>query len=399
MLVARTDKSIFGRWWWTVDRLLISVIIVLCIIGTFLVAAASPAVAERIGLSSFHFVNRHFFVGVFSLLAMIGISMLSDVNIRRMAVLGLLGTLVLMAATLVFGMEAKGATRWIRFFGFQLQPSEFMKPCFAIFSAWLLSRQIQGLATKNYFILAFVFTIIVGLLLAQPDFGMTFLTVLILGAQVFVAGFPYILMFGLMALAGLLATWAYFNLPHVTSRVDRFIDPASGDTYQIQKSIASFAEGGFFGVGPGEGTVKMLLPDAHADFIFAVSGEEMGFILTFILVLIFAFIAWRSIMKAFKSGDLFVLLAVTGLITQFVMQAMIHMGSSLHMIPTKGMTLPFVSYGGSSLLSICIGFGFILGLTRKKPSFSGLKNVGREELSPYNNGMEEKQMPFKGKIS
>lgn len=399
MLIARTDKSVIGRWWWTVDRFLIATIFALCFFGSLLVAAASPAVAERIGLSSFHFVNRHLIVLIFSMIAMVVISMMSDTNIRRIAVLGLLGTLVLMALTLFIGMEVKGATRWIRFFGFQLQPSEFMKPCFAIFSAWLLSRQLQGLATKNYFVLGFSYAMIVALLLAQPDFGMTFLTTIILGAQIFVAGFPYLLIFIFGGLALAIGVWAYYNLPHVTSRVDRFLDPASGDTYQIQKSMDSFAEGGLFGVGPGEGTVKMLLPDAHADFVFAVSGEEMGFLLTFCLVLIIAFISWRSISRAFKCNDLFILLAVTGLITQFVTQAMIHMGSSLHMIPTKGMTLPFVSYGGSSLLSISIGFGFILGLTRKKPTFSGLKNIGSDNLKPYNKGMSEKQMPFKGKIS
>lgn len=393
MLIARTDTSIIGRWWWTVDRLLLATILGLSIFGGFLVAAASPAVAERIGLPPMHFINRHFIYLIGALGLMIVVSMLSDKNIRRVAILGLLATIFMMGLTLVTGYEIKGATRWLPILGFQIQPSEFMKPCFAIFSAWLLARQSQGLAKKNYLILAVTFSLIIALLIAQPDFGMSMLTAIIIAAQIFVAGFPlYLIAIGVAGLA-LFGFWAYLNLPHVTSRIDRWLDPASGDTYQVEKSMQSFAEGGLFGVGPGEGTVKMLLPDAHADFIFAVSGEEMGFLLTLILMLLFVFIISRSIYKSLKRSDLFVLLAVTGIMTQFAVQAMIHMGSSLHMIPTKGMTLPLVSYGGSSLLAIGLSLGFVLGLTRKKPSLSGLTHT---KIFPDYKGTK---MPYQGKIS
>ncbi len=394
MLIARTDSSLIGKWWWTVDRLLLSAILTLALSGAFLVATASPAVAELLNLSSFHFINKHLVFLVVALTIMIGISLFSDKNIRRIALIGLLCSLVAVTLTLFIGSSAKGATRWISLFGFSLQPSEFLKPCFAVFSAWLLAQKIENNAKNNYLILGGVYCVIVVLFLSQPDFGMTILTSLMLGAQIFLAGLPLSFMVIGGGGLGCLALWAYFNLPHVTSRIDRFLDPASGDTFQIRKSLDSFANGGFFGVGPAEGVTKMHLPDAHADFIFAVSGEEMGLLLTLMLIGLFVFIMSRTIMKTIKSGDLFTVLSIGGLITLFVIQTMIHMMSSLHMIPTKGMTLPFVSYGGSSLISMGITFGFILGLTRKKPNFSGIKAI-----RPLYEKSLSKSMPISGKVS
>ena len=395
MLIARTDRSLIGKWWWTVDRILLSALLILSLSGCFLVAAASPAVAELLNLSSFHFINKHLLFLVLSLGLMFGISLLCEKNIRRVALIGLIGSLVAVALTLIMGSAAKGATRWLYILGFSIQPSEFVKPCFALFSAWLLTQSYEkNNARHNYKILAGTYFLIVALFMSQPDFGMTVLTSLMLGAQIFLAGLP--ISFMLIGGGGLLClgVWAYLNLPHVTSRIDRFFDPASGDTFQIRKSLDSFAHGGFFGVGPGEGVNKMHLPDAHADFIFAVSGEEMGLLLTLLLIGLFVFIMARAIMKTVQLNNLFILLSVGGLITLFAGQTMIHMMSSLHMIPTKGMTLPFVSYGGSSLLSMGITFGFILGLTRKKPNFSGIKSI-----RPLYEGSFGKSMPVSGKVS
>lgn len=392
--IDRTDTSLVGKWWWTVDRVLLASILALAIFGTFLVAAASPAVAERIGLSSFHFVNKHLFYLVLSLGGMIFLSMLPQKAVRRLALIGLLASCLGIVLTLISGEAVKGAQRWINFAGLSLQPSEFMKPCFAMTAAWLLARQIEGHAAKNFHILAGFYAVVVGLLLLQPDFGMTMLTTLMLSAQIFMAGIPLLLVFVLGVGALGLAIVAYLTLPHVASRMNRFFDPASGDTYQIEKSIESFSGGGLFGVGPGEGTVKMLLPDAHADFVFAVSGEEMGFIWTLLLIGLFLFIIIRSMLRTMQSDDLFSILAVSGLISLFAMQAMIHMGSSLHMIPTKGMTLPFVSYGGSSLLSMGMTMGFILSLTRKRPGFSGIKSI-----RPVQEKSRGKSIQIAGKVS
>lgn len=396
-MIARTDRSIIGRWWWTVDRPLLTMTFALSLLGVFLVTAASPAVAEHLKLSSFHFVNRHLVYLVISISAMLIISMMSEDWMRRMATLGLLGAMGLMLLTLFMGAEAKGATRWIYVGPFSLQPSEFMKPCFAIVAAWLIARQQEGFARKNYGVLAGLTAIIVVLLLSQPDLGMTVLTLIMLGSQVFMAGFPIFLILILGGAGVTLLVWAYFNLPHVQSRMDRFFNPESGDTYQIEKAMDAFASGGLFGVGPGEGTIKMRLPDAHADFIFAVSGEEMGLIWTMILVVLFAAIIYRIISKALHSHSLFGVLALSGLVTLFTCQTLIHMMSSLHMIPTKGMTLPFVSYGGSSLISIGILMGFVLSLCRKKPSFKGVRapsNLAKSSL-PKNT----KTIPVSGKIS
>lgn len=373
--ISRTDSSVLGRWWWTIDRVMVGLVLGLSFFGCLLVAAASPAVAERIGLSSFHFVNLHLMYLVVALAAMIILSMFSETNLRRLAIMGLIGALILMLATLFVGFETKGASRWIYIGPVSLQPSEFMKPCLAVVAAWLLSRQIEGLATRNYAILAGFVIITLTLLLKQPDFGMTVVTVCMIGAEIFMAGLPFWFM-GVMGVAALgVGIGAYMFLPHVTSRINRFLNPASGDTYQIEKSIESFANGGLFGVGPGEGTVKMMLPDAHADFIFAVSGEEMGLIWTIILMILFSAIIYRAVTKALNGDNLFSVLAITGLMTIFTVQTFIHMASSLHMIPTKGMTLPFVSYGGSSLVAMGVLMGFVLGFTRKKPSYKGVKSI------------------------
>ncbi|MCB9982487.1 MAG: cell division protein FtsW [Rhodospirillales bacterium] len=365
-LFARTDTSLFGQWWWTVDRAMLAALLTLAVFGIALVATASPPVAERIGLGNYHFLKRHLVILVPAMSMLIGLSFLGQRNIRRLAALAFVGSAVAMIAVLVTGMEIKGAQRWIHIFGFSLQPSEFIKPAFAVLAAWFMAMQKEKENFPGNAITAGLYALTVTLLLLQPDLGMTVIVTAIWAAQIFLAGFPFRLLAVLVVLGvgGLGA--AYMSFDHVQSRIDRYLHPESGDTYQVDKSLQAFQNGGLFGTGPGQGTVKMGLPDAHADFIFSVAAEEMGLIFVLILLAVYGFILLRGFNRLMDSNDMFVVLAVGGLLTMFGLQALVHMGSSLHLLPTKGMTLPLISYGGSSLLSIGFSMGMVLALTRRK---------------------------------
>ncbi|MEX2630111.1 MAG: putative peptidoglycan glycosyltransferase FtsW [Tistlia sp.] len=361
----RADTSLVGRWWWTVDRWSLVALFVLMAFGAVLIVAASPAVSERIGLDTFSLAKRQLVLQPLAIALMLGLSLLSARWIRRVGVLGLLASLVLLVLTLAVGNEIKGAVRWINLGGFSLQASEFAKPCFAIGAGWLFAlgqehREFPGWAAATA-----LWAVMVGLLLMQPDLGQAVMMSAIFGVQFFLAGLPWFLVGGFAALGLAGIGGAYFLFPHVAQRIDSFLDPAAGDRYQIDRSLEAFADGGLFGRGPGEGRVKEVLPDAHADFVFAVAGEELGLLACLVLVLLFAFIMLRGFTRALGENNLFVLLASAGLFTQFGLQALINMGSSLHLIPTKGMTLPFVSYGGSSLIALAIGMGMALALTRR----------------------------------
>lgn len=363
--IDRTDKSVFGKWWWTTDRWLISAILILSFAGIFLVMAASPAVAERLGRPPFFFVIRHVIFLTISLTSMFFISFLSPRNIWRLGLVLLISSIFMIILTLIFGSHIKGSSRWLHIFGFSVQPSEFVKPAFAVVSAWLISKQQYSREFKGMIATITIYAIIVILLLLQPDFGMSFVLSCILGAQIFIAGIPLSIIFGLIVMASLGIFGLYNIFPHIQSRIDRFIDPNSGDNYQVQKSLDSFHNGGLFGVGPGDGKVKMSLPDAHADFIFSVAGEEFGLILTLALIAVLGFIIFRMLYRSWRSQDIFKILAIGGIATQFTVQSLIHMGSSLQLLPAKGITLPFISYGGSSILSLGIALGIVLALGRK----------------------------------
>lgn len=364
MIIARTDTSQLGHWWWTVDRWLLGAVLMLMAVGMLLITASSPAIADRLDQPSFYFVLKHTFYLVPTLGLMIGISMLSPRNIRRLAIVIFIMTLVMLALVPVIGKELNGARRWISLGGFSLQPSEFIKPAFAVMAGWLFACQHKDHQFPGYALSCAFCAIIILLLLLQPDLGMTVVVTLVWAAQFFMAGLPLSIVAALFVIliAGLFGI--YMTFPHVTSRIDRFLDPSKGDNYQVERSIQAFQNGGLFGTGPGQGEIKQVLPDAHADFIFAVSGEEFGLILTIGLVILYGFIIMRGMLRARQSDDLFVMLAVSGLLVQFGGQALIHMGSSLQLLPAKGMTLPFVSYGGSSLMALGVGMGIILGLTR-----------------------------------
>lgn len=363
---ARTDTSLMGRWWWTVDRWTLLSLIALMGFGAVLMLAASPAAAERIGLKSFQLASRQIMLLPLAAALLIGMSLATPRWVRRIACFGLIGSLLLLALTLVVGAETKGATRWINLAGFSLQPSEFVKPCFAVVTAWLFSLQREENGIPGTKIAIGLWLLVISLLLLQPDLGQAVLVSAIWGAQLFLAGLPLAWIAGLAVLGagGLVA--AYFALPHVTERIDSFLDPASGDRYQINRSLEAFVNGGPLGRGPGEGTVKAQLPDAHSDFIFAVAGEELGTIACLIILGLFAFVVLRGFARLLGENSLFVLLAASGLLVQFGLQAFINMASTLHLMPTKGMTLPFLSYGGSSLMALALGMGMLLALTRRR---------------------------------
>ncbi len=365
-LFARTDNSFLGRWWWTVDRGLLAAFIALILFGVLMVSTASPPVAESHNLGSYHFLKKHLILLVPSIALLIGGSMMSPRMIWRAASVMFIISILGMILVLFFGMEIKGAQRWIHVLGFSLQPSEFAKPAFAIAAGWFMSRQKENQKFPGNGIAAGLYAITIILLLLQPDVGMTFVITCIWAAQIFLAGFPFRLLiaFGAIGAAGL--GMAYMFLEHFRYRIDRFFNPESGDNYQVERSLDAFQNGGVFGTGPGQGTVKQILPDAHADFIFSVAGEEMGLIAILIIISVFGFIVIRGFNRLMDSDNMFTVLAVGGLLTMFGLQALVHMGSSMNILPAKGMTLPFISYGGSSILSLGFSMGAVLALTRRQ---------------------------------
>jgi len=362
----RTDTSVVGRWWWTVDRWTLLAICLLLAIGALLNLAASPAVAERIGLDGSHFALRHFVFLLPAVAVMFVCSLLPLRDTRRIAVVGLFVAMALMLFTLLIGPEVKGATRWLHLGGMSLQPSEFAKPFFIVTAAWLFSVRHDDNSVPATMACCLLFAVILGMLITQPDFGMAAVFTVVWFAQFFFAGLSLAWVFGFVVLAIGGALLAYAMIPHVTSRIDRFLDPASGDSYQIDRAMEAFTRGGLAGRGPGEGRVKAVLPDAHTDFVFSVAGEEFGLIACLLIVALFAFIVLRGFSRLLRENDLFVLLAASGLLVLFGLQAIINMGVNLNLLPTKGMTLPFISYGGSSLLATAIGMGMLLGLTRRR---------------------------------
>jgi cell division protein FtsW len=387
----RTDTSLFGRWWWTVDRWMLMAIIALSAIGALLTLAASPAVAEHYRLDKYHFVHRQFVFLPASLMVMVLVSLMTPRGIRRLAV-GCAGiALIGMIATLFVGAEIKGASRWLHIAGFSLQPSEFIKPAFAVIAAWLFAESRENARLPGNKLATFLFMVIVVLLLLQPDVGMTSVVAAIWGIEFFLAGLPLFLVVvvAFLFIGGIVG--AYFTFGHVQIRVDRFLDPATGEGYQVTRALEAFQNGGFFGRGPGEGRVKEDLPDAHADFIFAVAGEEFGLIACLVMLGLFASIVLRGFSRALQENDLFIMLASAGLIVQFGLQVIINLASTLNMIPPKGMTLPFVSYGGSSTLALAIGMGMMLALTRERPGGMGLKRMRSSKVSGA--GLLEKLTP------
>jgi cell division protein FtsW len=365
-MISRANRSPLTEWWWTVDRVLLGLVILLLLTGLVLSFAASPPVAERIGLAPMHFVLRHAMYVPLAAAVMIGCSLLTPRQVRRAALIMLIAGLILMVLVLFIGAEVKGSRRWLSIASFSLQPSEFVKPAFIIITAWLFAEGTKRPEVPGRLLAVVLLLIVAALLIAEPDLGQTMLVFAVWGALFFLAGVSPIIVAGLavISIAGLFM--AYRIYPHVTARIDRFLDPTSGDTYQVDTALKSFERGGWSGSGPGEGVMKRVLPDSHTDFVFAVVAEEFGIVFCLILVLIFAVIVLRGLMLAFKRKNTFERLAIAGLVTQSGMQAFINIGVNLQLLPAKGMTLPFISYGGSALLAAAITVGFLLALSRQR---------------------------------
>ena len=374
----RSDTSPLAEWWRTVDKGLIAAALILLGAGIVLSLAAGPAAAAKLDIEDpFHFVYRQAGFVLAAIGVLLGSSLLDPVWARRVCLVLFVLCFLLMAGLLLFGHEAKGATRWIRVWGTTFQPSEIIKPALVVLTAWLLAQR-DKFPAGPWAPIAFAFyAVTVGLLLLQPDVGQSALVTAAFVIVFFVAGLPWMWVGVFAVLGTILPVLLYSIIPHVRFRVDSFLNPTDYDTYQIDKARQAIERGGLFGVGPGEGTVKRVLPDAHTDFVYAVAGEEFGLLLLVALTVIFAVIAIKGIMEASKQADIYQRAAGVGLYAIFGLQAAVNMSVNLSLIPPKGMTLPLVSSGGSSLLGSALTLGLALALTRKQPesTLSHLRHV------------------------
>jgi cell division protein FtsW len=366
-MMSRAERTLVGDWWWTVDRFLLAALGTLMVTGLVLLMAGGPPVAERLGLSTFHFVNRQVLYLAPALMILLTVSFLPLRHVRRLALVTYLVGIALCLMALKFGPEIKGAHRWIGFGSFGIQPSEFVKPAFVVIAAWAFSEGARRKDMPGAFLALLLLPATIVPLILQPDFGQTMLITIVWTGLFFVAGLHWFWVVGLGGAGAVGIAAAYKFVPHVRARIERFLDKSSGDTFQVDTAMESFAQGGWLGKGPGEGSIKRILPDAHTDFIFAVTAEEFGILVCLGLLLLFAFIVLRGFVLARRNEDPFCRLAITGLVLMFGLQAAINMAVNVHLMPAKGMTLPFISYGGSSLLSLALGMGFLIALTRRRP--------------------------------
>jgi cell division protein FtsW len=364
--VSRADTSVIGRWWWSVDRVTLLALGVLIGIGYVLALAAMPGISTHItDPHTLAMIKQIIFLGLGGML-MLGMSMLSLRQVKLTALGSGVLFFLLTGFTLMHGVEVDGAHRWISLPGFTIQPSEFLRPAFIIVSGWLIaeSRRTPGFPGKRAALGLFLITAL--LLKMQPDIGMTLLFTLVVFSQFYLDGLEMKWVSVAAVIIAVAAVCAYLFISHVHTRVQLFMHPTKTTAYQALTALSAFGNGGMFGLGPGEGEVKHFLPDARADFVFAVAGEEFGLFFCGFIILVFAAIVIRAMMRLLNEPDLFVVLAAGGLIIGFGLQAFVNMASSLSLIPTKGMTLPFISYGGSSVLAISMQMGFLLALTRKR---------------------------------
>ncbi len=365
-LLFRTSRNPIAKWWWTVDRQMVIGVMVLLGMGFFAAFAASPAVAQHIGKSTYYFANKQLVFLVLAAFVFLAVSMLDAIWIRRLAVLMLVGAIGGVVLTLFAGVTVKGASRWLHIFGVSIQPSEMLKPAFVVVVAWLLARQRARFKAHDIW---YALALLIGcclLLAMQPDFGQTILLALVWMCLFYLAGGSLKLIAGLSSVGLAAGLYVYSAYPYFRSRIERFLDPSTGDTYQVDKAMDAIRSGGITGVGPGDGQVKSILPDAHADYVFAVAAEEGGLLMGGFIILTFAFLVWRALWALREENEHWVQLASAGLICLFGLQAIINLGVNLNLIPSKGMTLPFISYGGSSLLASAITMGMLVGLMRRR---------------------------------
>ncbi len=364
----RDAEPILPKWWRTLDKWSMSCVLILFGIGILLGLAASVPLAERNGFEPFHYVKRQVFFGTLAMGGMLLTSMMGPILVRRLAVLGFLITFIALLGLPFFGTDfGKGAVRWYSLGFGSMQPSEFLKPGFVVVAAWLMaaSQEINGPPGRLWsFMLAITIAMV---LVMQPDFGQACLVLFGWGVMYFIAGAPMILlvsMAGLVIVGGMVA---YHNSEHFARRIDGFLSTDVDPTTQLGYATNAIREGGFFGVGVGEGQVKWSLPDAHTDFIIAVAAEEYGLILVMVIIALYALVVVRSFLRLMRERDPFIRLAGTGLAAMFGVQAMINMGVAVRLLPAKGMTLPFVSYGGSSVIASGLALGMLLAFTRNRP--------------------------------
>src|SRR6188472_2666887 len=366
-MLSREERTPFSEWWWTVDKPLMGAILALMLCGVILSLAASPPVATRIGLDPFHFFSRHVMFLAPSCLVLLGVSFLTPRSIRRGALIIFAASIILIVLTLAFGAEVKGSRRSITLLGVNIQASESAKPAFVVMAAWLFAESTKRPEMPATSMAMVLLLTLVSLLVMEPDFGQTMLILMVWGALFFIAGMRMIWVAGLAGAAGAGLFGAYLLVPHVAGRIKRFMNPASGDTFQVDTAMEAFWNGGWFGLGPGEGIAKRSLPESHTDFVLAVAAEEFGIILCLVLLALFAFIVLRGLRHAMRSDDPFRRFAAAGLSILFGLQSAINMAVNTHLMPAKGMTLPFISYGGSSMISLAWGMGMLLALTRERP--------------------------------
>lgn len=374
-------EPILPKWWRTIDKWSLSCVLILFAVGLLLGLASSPPLAAKNGFDPFHYVQRQAFFGSVALVVMMVMSMMSPLVVRRLAVLGFLGAFVALALLPFFGTDfGKGAVRWYSLGFASLQPSEFLKPGFVVVAAWMMaaSQELNGPPGRTW---SFALCVSIVLMLAmQPDFGQACLVLFGWGVMYFVAGasmFLLVLIAGLVVVGGAVA---YANSEHFARRIDGFLSTDVDPTTQLGYATNAIREGGLFGVGVGEGQVKWSLPDAHTDFIIAVAAEEYGLIMVLCIILLYSCVVVRSLLRLVRERDPFIRLAGTGLACMFGVQAMINMGVAVRLLPAKGMTLPFVSYGGSSVIASGIALGMLLAFTRTRPQgeISELLGWGRQ---------------------
>jgi cell division protein FtsW len=373
MKFSRADRSRLADWWFTVDHALLYAILIIVGAGVVLSLAASPAVAIKKGLAPYYFVERHLLFSALGLVVMLGTSLLAPATVRRLAAVLLVLAMTGLVAVYFTGQELNGARRWLSFEGHSIQPSEFAKPAFVVVSAWLLAEAKVRPDMPALAISIALYVVFAGLLVIQPDVGQTLLISCVWATMFFVSGQPILgaAIFGGLGAAGIFAAYEIF--PHVAGRINRFFNPQTGDFSQGDRAMRSFAEGGFLGRGPGEGTIKTSLPDAHTDYIFAVVAEEYGVLACLVLLSLFAFVVIRALLAAVREPEPASRLAIVGLGVMFGLQALINMGVNVGLLPAKGMTLPFISAGGSSMLAISLTLGMMLALTRQRADHDRLK--------------------------
>lgn len=361
-------------WWLKIDKVILGIILFLILFGLFMNFTSSPPIAIRIEAPQLFFFQKHLFFATISILILIFFSYLRVNHIRLIAPPLFLLIIIILILTLIFGNEIKGSRRWISIAGFTIQGSEFAKIFFIIFNAFILDKFHNRKFYIKYGASGFSCFILTFLLILQPDFGMSFMIILLWASQLFLYGLPWLAIFiiSLFAIAGIILS--YILLPHVRDRVDRFLE--IGNNYQVERSIDAYINGGFFGTGPGGGLVKKHIPDSHSDFIFSVVAEEFGLIISSMIIFVFLYLITRIIRKNDIMTGYFSYLTISALIIQFAAQIIINIGVSLAMLPTKGITLPFISYGGSSLIAMSISFGIILALTKKTYN----SNINNEDL-------------------